>query len=152
SVPILPELIASGQVELLLVARGLQQQYQGNPDLYIGHLRTGLALARNMRHRTILQSVSASTQRESRALTGLERWLERLDGRPDLLRRALEELTRHAEEPPIDLEEVRAADYLVALNRFSDPRSLINVDGRNNLFSLGAVESIDFLQFAVQVP
>jgi hypothetical protein len=152
STPVLPDLIASGDIGLLLVARGLQQQQDGNPEEYLGYLRAGLALARNMRHRTIFLSVNGSVQRESRALTGLERWLERLDGRPDLLRRALAELTRHAEEPPIDLEDARAAEYLVALNRFSDPRALINIDNRNNLFSLGAVESVDFLQFALQVP
>src|SRR5262249_32399958 len=85
-----PQLQAADSAAALLAARGLQRQADGDPAAFLGSLKTGLALARNLRHHTVSRSVLRSRQVEARLEEGVERWLERLDGRPDLLRRALD--------------------------------------------------------------
>ena len=72
----------------LLVARGLQQQAHANAGVSLQDLATGFALLRQGRHAAALKHADFSLFAELFMLQGLERWLERLDGRPDLLQRA----------------------------------------------------------------
>jgi hypothetical protein len=146
-----PELGASSTASELLIARGLQQQHNGDPAAFIEKLRVGLALNRNMRQRTTQLSLQVATTVERQSVSGVERWLERLNGRPDLLRRALKTLVDHAEAPPTDWAEIHKAEYAVALDAFSDPRNLANNRNRNTL-SLGVVDNPDLLEFSLQVP
>jgi hypothetical protein len=114
----------------LLAARGLQRQAEGDPAAFLASLKTGLALARNLRHHTVSMSVLRSRQVEARLEEGVERWLERLDGRPDLLRRALDALLDTLLDSATD-EEIRQAEFLVTLNTFADP---VNVPGSSGAF------------------
>lgn len=102
----------------LLVARGLQQQGEGKPEVFVEHLRLGLNLTRNLRHRSAAMPFRVAGIAEEMLLGGLDRWLERLDGHPELARKANEVLRLHEAENPTDPEEVVKAQYLVDLNGF----------------------------------
>jgi hypothetical protein len=105
----------------LLPARGLQLQARGDDRAFVENLRAGLALSRNLRHRS--DSVTAGQGRavESHVLAGLDRWLERLDGRPDLLRQVLELLLGHEAELLPSFADQEKADYLVAMTTLEQP-------------------------------
>jgi hypothetical protein len=119
-----PESRNSGVAATLLVARGLQRQADGDPGAFVDHLQTGLSLARNLRNHGGRLLVTRSVQVERRMLGGVEKWLEKLDGRADLLRKALDVLRDHGGQPLSDAEEQRNADFLVALNTVDDVTAL----------------------------
>jgi hypothetical protein len=102
----------------LLVARGLQRQAEGKPEVFVDHLRLGLNLTRNLRHKSAAMPYHVAHFAEEMLLGGLDRWLERLDGHPELAQKANEVLRRHEAENPTDPEEVVKAQYLVDLNGF----------------------------------
>jgi hypothetical protein len=115
------DLAAAQDAAALLVARGLQRQQDRDPAAFVDHLRTGLALARSLRYRTITQSLLASCDVEEQMGRGVELWLKGLEERPELLRQALEVLREHGRAPRADLEDARKADFLVAINRIANP-------------------------------
>ncbi len=136
----------------LLVARGLERQARGEPAVFVDDLRTGLALARNLRHKTLKRSVDAGRAAETIMLEGVERWLRRLDGRPDLLGRALDVLARHEREPQTDPDEVRRAALLAAHNTFADPDSLLISNGGSDFFFPSPAVQASLLRLAWQAP
>src|SRR5262249_13411808 len=71
---------------MLLMVRGLRQQARGDPAALVADLNAGLALSRNLRNHAEWSFVDAGRAIESTVLQGLDRWLEHLDGHPDLLR------------------------------------------------------------------
>jgi hypothetical protein len=109
----------------LLAARGLQLQARGDDRAFVDNLRTGLALARNLRHLSGSIPLLISLGVERALLQALDHWLGRLKGRPDLLRRALEVLRDHEKALPRDLLDVDRAEYLVALNSMEQPDMLL---------------------------
>lgn len=79
----------SGQsMALALLVRGLQQQAAGNDAEFLVAFRTTLALARAMRHGSIVSGYRAADLVERTALAALDRWLDRLPARSELVRRA----------------------------------------------------------------
>jgi hypothetical protein len=142
----------AGPASTLLVARGLQMQARGDDAAFVDNLRTALALARNMRHRTVAISVLIGEGVRARAVGGVERWLERLDGRPDLLRRALDALLEQQADAGADPDDVRLANALVARNALADPEKLPRNGARFNDFFFGRLEDIDLLRLAWQAP
>jgi hypothetical protein len=103
----------------LLAARGLQLQAHGDSKPFVDHLRIGLALARNLEHHAPIIANLVGRAAESTWPPAVERWLEKLDGRPDLLRRALEALVAHEANLPDDADLVRA-EYLIARNSLEE--------------------------------
>ncbi len=91
-------------------------QARGDPAAFLEHLETGLALVRQVRHLEPSPLYPHAVSAELDLLRGVERWLERLDGRPDLLRRALELLRRHEQATVKEGDNALRADYLVAMN------------------------------------
>jgi hypothetical protein len=146
----LPELATSRKAALLLVAAGLRRQADDQPEWFLDYLSHGLALSRNLRHRTLAVSVLAGARVEGTMLRGVELWLEELNGRPDLLRRALTILRDHEAAPQTDPELVRKSELLVNLNTFTDPKNL-TFFGTNNLFPGQSAEA-DLIRFSMQVP
>jgi hypothetical protein len=147
-----PEAPAARTAANLLVARGLKHQAHGEPAAFVGHLRTGLALARNLRHHTTRRAADAGRAVEATLLRGLEHWLGNLEGRPDLLRQALDVLAEHEREPQTDPEEVRRAAFLATRHTFEDPANILRLNERSTfLFPSAGVEA-DLLRFAWQVP
>jgi hypothetical protein len=105
---------------VLLAVRGLRRQAQGDHQGFVEDLPAGLALARNLRHRSDRLSGGAGLQVEAALLNGLDRWLEKFDGRPELLGQALALLLGHeAESPPFT--DQQKAEYLLAMTRLGRP-------------------------------
>jgi hypothetical protein len=106
----------------LLAARGLQMQKMHNrPEVFLDHFETALALVRNFENGAPSVSAKVARRIEAEQLEALDRWLEQLPNRADLLRRALHVLRKHAERPlPTDVEH-RLADYLIALRSLDMP-------------------------------
>jgi hypothetical protein len=147
-----PELQAARAATVLLAVRGLQQQSDGDPAAFVSSLRTCLALSRNMRHKTVLISLLVSSGVEDVTLRGVERWLERLPDRSDLLRQALDALVLHDKELMTSREEAIKAEFLVVLETFADPRNLPVSQSDFNPLGPGQQLSTELLRFAWQVP
>lgn len=121
---------AAGAAGAALAARGLQRQrLHDDPGAFVGHLEAGLALSRNLAHNSTMMAAWAANDIERLQLRALEWWLEGLRGRPDLLRRALAAVRRHAELAPRDPVANRMAEYLVATEALAQPASLGPYDG-----------------------
>jgi hypothetical protein len=105
----------------LMIARGLQRQAAGDPAAYVRYLDAALTVARNARNKSpsIYQMFARSI--ESQALASVDRWLERLAGRPDLLRPALDALARHEATMPTDPGEAWLAGRMVVRNSVTAP-------------------------------
>jgi hypothetical protein len=99
-----------------LRARGVQRQSAGDPDAYPRLLRGGLAVARTARHRGGLASARAAHEAEELLLAGLADWLDRLDGRADLLRVLLAELDRHEALMPVGTADAFWAEQVILRN------------------------------------
>jgi hypothetical protein len=107
----------------LLAARGLQLQARGDPAAFLDHLATGLALVRQVRHRAPSAALPPAWSAQTFLLEGVERWLERLGKRPDLLRRALDLLVTHEQAIAKEGDDHLRANYLVAMNTVNHPES-----------------------------
>jgi hypothetical protein len=116
---------AARNAGLLLSAHGVWRQAEGDPAAFVADLRGGLALARNLRHRAPARPAQVAREVEDLLLAGLDRWLERLDGRPDLLRQALDLLRRHEAETPTDVTETLRTQCLVVQNTLQRPADLL---------------------------
>lgn len=103
------------QLSHILAARGLQQQARGDAREFVDNLRIGLAVVRNLQHLAPPDVAHWGTRAELIWPTALDRWLEKLQGHPELLKQVLDILIRHEAETPEAEESVRAG-YLVALN------------------------------------
>jgi hypothetical protein len=136
----------------LLVARGLQQEFAGKPDVFVSDLRTGLAMVRNLRHGTLSLGSLDGNAAEWFMAAGVERWLERLDGRPDLLRRALEVLRQHAESSQPDRERRRQMRFLVAFNSLEDPADVPREGNGADPFFAVALNDTPLLRLAWSTP
>jgi len=124
----------AGGLSSLLAARGLQQQARGDPAVFVEHMRIALALSRNLRHHSPTHRVTFSAARSAAMVwpTAVDRWLKKLRGRPDLLRRALQTLIDHETKLP-DEEEFFRATYLVARNTLLQaPEQLLDFPHRQN--------------------
>jgi ABC-type transport system involved in multi-copper enzyme maturation permease subunit len=98
----------------LLTAWAIQLQARGDEEAALERLVTVLALSRHMRHQVAASVYLDGLEVERTALQGMEHWLTRLR-QPDLLKRALVELTRHeAETTPVG--EALAGEYLRCLS------------------------------------
>lgn len=83
----------------------------GKPGAALDHLAQLLALSRTLRNRAPLASYLAGVEVEESALHGVASWLAHGRPAPELLRRALDELNRHAAETPPALDCLEAECY-----------------------------------------
>ena len=93
TLPWLPRLV---QVDL---ARGLQLQALGGPAEFLPRFERTLAVVRTARNKGPAPAVEAAARLEAMAYQALDAWLGKLDGRPDLLKRALAAVRAHAAAP-----------------------------------------------------
>jgi hypothetical protein len=136
----------------LLTARGLQLQAGGQPEAFVDNLQTGLAVVRSMRHTSVSLGALRSPQMEATMSRGVERWLERLDGRPDLLRRALATLLEHLDAPLEDPERIRQTEFLITLNTVADPANIPRRGEGTDPFFPSALNDSPLLRVAWETP
>jgi hypothetical protein len=104
----------------LLVVQGLRRQAQGDGAAFVGELKAGFALAANLDNHAVAVLASVARSARSELLRGLDRWLERLDGQPELLGTVLQQLRRHEEQMPSDYSDTLKAELLVLHNTVED--------------------------------
>ncbi len=148
----LPELSSARRAVDLLIASGLRKQYEGDPAAFLDGLDTSLTVGRNIKNRSFLIAVIVGAGVESEADRGVEKWLEGLNGRPDLLRRALAILQRQQSESTVDFEDARKAQLLGGVNAFAELRDLPQTASRSEAVVLGSLATPDVLRFALEVP
>jgi hypothetical protein len=110
---------AARDIAVLLAAHGLKQQARGDDKTFVDNLRIGLALSRNMQYRAPAVVALAGRAMEGIYLQALNRWLEKLKGEPQMLRRALNILRRHEAQLPDGRDQLQA-EYLIALNSLDE--------------------------------
>jgi ABC-type transport system involved in multi-copper enzyme maturation permease subunit len=111
-------------VVAVLAVRGLQRQASGDDAAYVENLRIGLALSRSLRDHTADVDLLTGRAVEGTLLTGLDRWLEKLHGKPDLIRQALAVLSSHLNETAEDGKDREAIVVLIGKNTVDNPLSL----------------------------
>lgn len=116
--PLAQELRTAG---VLMIARGLQKQAQGDPAVYPKYLDAALAASRNMRNKTIAICMMIGVAVEQFALSSVSTWLERLGDRPDLLREVRDILARHEATNPTDLRQTELAERTILRNMATNP-------------------------------
>jgi hypothetical protein len=131
----------------LLAARALQVQARGDHALALDHLLWALALSRNLRCQAVTAFYLQGQTVETIALTGLDRWLDRVGPQAILLRRALEALNRHEEETPPATESIQA-EYLILRERLDDPARWLVTDYSSETAGLER----DLITLALQTP
>jgi hypothetical protein len=112
-------------VAVILAVRGLQRQAAGDDEAYVENLRIGLALSRSMRDHTLTIDLLIGRTVEGVLVGGLDRWLEKLHGRPDLIRQALALLSRHLDETASEGKDQAAIAALLIKNTLDNPLSLL---------------------------
>jgi ABC-type transport system involved in multi-copper enzyme maturation permease subunit len=112
-------------VAVVLAVRGLQRQAAGDDEAYVENLRIGLSLSRSMRDHTFAADLRLGRAVEGTLLKGLDRWLEKLHGKPDLIRQALALLSRHLDETVEDGKDLEAIMALCGKNSLDDPVRLL---------------------------
>jgi hypothetical protein len=101
---------------IALRVRAMQRQAAGDSDAFPRLLKAGLAAVRTARYRGGLQSVDVALDSEFTLLSGLPEWLDRLDGRPDLVREVLTVLDRHEAQMATGSEDVFWAEQIILRN------------------------------------
>ncbi len=120
----IPATVNSSDVAAALALRGLQRQAAGDDEAYVENLRIGLALSRSLRDRAPACDLVFGRKVEGTLLKGLDRWLEKLHGKPDLIRQALALLSRHLDETVDDGKDLEAIEALIGQNTLDIPLSL----------------------------
>ncbi len=108
---------SASQTARAILARALQLQSQKKNAEALDHIKTVLALSRHLRHKAGTYYYLSGLTIEKLAIEALNQWVHDLGDQPQLLRRAIDELTRHAAAvPPNDSLK---ADYLITLNNLN---------------------------------
>jgi hypothetical protein len=107
----------------LLAARAVQLQARGKHAAALEHLGVALGLSRQLRNDAEPIHVLTGIAIQNTALDGLDRWLEKLGPRKELLRRAGKELKRHEDRIPPLAGMVKAEYYALrnALEELTRP-------------------------------
>ena len=111
----------SRELIISLLARGYQKQAAGDPEAYLTCLETALAITRNARTQQPSYCHHIGIAGESDALMSISSWLERLDGRPDLLRKLIAILDHHTATRPPESMEMFTVERMIARNTFNAP-------------------------------
>jgi hypothetical protein len=112
----------------LFAARALQLQAQGGDKAALELFRVVLALSRQLRHNAVPGSRQIGEGVEQLALDSLDRWLDRLGKKPELVREVLADLGEHEAAVPPLTDSVKVL-YLAAQNSLRTPPQLISLNG-----------------------
>lgn len=106
---------------LLYLARALQRQADGDPAAVPRAVAVWLAVVRTTRNDTLVAPTLFSRRMELQVFLALDRWLERLDGHPELIRAVLAAVLEHERTDPYDPQSVLLAQQVVARNAVLAP-------------------------------
>jgi hypothetical protein len=129
-VPTVTQFFAAADAGVVLAGHGLWQQAHGHPEAFVEDLRTGLALSRHLQHHANRMVFGFARGLARTFHDALDRWLERLDGRADLLRQVVAELRRHELETAGDGDDTFAANFHLATKSLERPEQELQVLGR----------------------
>jgi len=115
------------ELGVVLAARGLQRQAAGDDEAYVENLRIGLALSRSLRDHTPTVDLIVGRVVEGVLIGGLDRWLEKLHGRSDLIRQALALLSHHLDETAADSKDQELVQDLITQNTVEYPLPLLDM-------------------------
>jgi ABC-type transport system involved in multi-copper enzyme maturation permease subunit len=110
---------AAGAAGPILAARALQLLARGDDADALDHLMTALALSRHVRNKTPSYGYMIGVGIEKHAIDVMERWLQQLGPRPELLHKALQELTYHEAATPPYIDSLKT-DFLITRNSLND--------------------------------
>jgi hypothetical protein len=147
----MPKLDNARRAAVLLAVHGVRRQARGDDAAFVADLRSGLALSRNLRNHSVLLPVFTARAAEGLLLDGIDRWLERLQGRPDLLREVRALLLRHEELLPDDPLDVQRAELLMVENTLEHPEGLLTDALRNGPYPVNPA-AVAAVAVAWQVP
>lgn len=108
-------------MQFLVLVRALQAHARGKPEAFVEMLRSWLAAIRITRNSTIPFVVLTSHNLEQNTYKALNRWMERLDGRPELLKEARAIIQAHEAADPYNLRIVQLATQVVLRNSIKAP-------------------------------
>jgi hypothetical protein len=132
-----------------LRVRALQLQRRGEDGAALDQLVVALAVVRNLRNHATAPWYAAALDLEGRTLQTFGLWLDRLGRRPRLLRRALDELTRHEAQLPPFSDHLKA-DYLLVIHTLNTPASMARYETKASAGELVAQSQLAV--WARQVP
>jgi hypothetical protein len=113
-----------------LIAHGLWRQAHGDPTAFVDDLETGLGLCRHLASHASGETFDDAAGIELKWARSIQPWLKSLRGHPELLRSVLTKLRQHQHTAAFDLDEVYAADFLLAQRSFDDiDRILVGLQG-----------------------
>jgi hypothetical protein len=142
-----------------LIARGLQLQARGDDAAFVAYADASLAAVRTGRNKTTELAAMMARNWGTPVYTGLDHWLAKLDGKPELLRELLVALRQHDAAPPYDPAEAHMAQQVIVRNSFKAPQQWAhNLPGyEENGWGLRVNEKVrraeaDWLAFAWIVP
>jgi hypothetical protein len=150
-----PELDDIGKLIPTTLARGLQEQARGRPDLFLVRLEASLAATRSVKKHSVYNSIRVGRALEKMATSSVGPWLSQLDNDPKLLRRCLailKEQEKYCVSPQTDMI---LAEQVLVRNMFRDPHqwySSEQVWGRSGAAKDDSSREADLLQFAWNVP
>jgi len=111
--------------ETMLLARGLQLQARGRPEAFVESVATCLSLVRNLRNKSLARCQYVSWRVEQRTHLGIQRWLEKLGDRPDLLKVMLGLLTAHDATCPRFFADGHLPEQVLMRNSVNAPTQFV---------------------------
>jgi hypothetical protein len=108
-------------MNLLLLAQALRKQADGDPAAFPSTAKLCLATQRTAGHDTLLVPTFIARSMEWQVYVALDRWLERLNNRPDLLRTTLAAILEHDRRDPFDPRAVQLAQQVIVRNAIHAP-------------------------------
>jgi ABC-type transport system involved in cytochrome c biogenesis permease component len=157
----IPEVESFRNLTPVMLARALQEQARGRPEVAVDYFDMLLTAIRTAKHHTILTGYLVAISNEYVVYAGIARWLERLDHDPILLHKLLSILQAHHAVPADSAREHEMANQVGFRNSIKDPQSWYeplgkNVPGLRSLDSHTVSERVDaessLLQFSWNVP
>ena len=109
------------QLTPVFLGRGLQLQARGDPADFVRRLDAWLAACRTAKRHTVTSAALSAEGSERMVYRALDRWLEKLDGRPDLLQQALDAVRRHDALDKPQAADVRLAEQVMLQNMVDAP-------------------------------
>ncbi len=111
--------------ETMLLARGLQLQAKGRPEAFVESARACLGLARNLRNKSFYLCGQIGQRVELRTHLAVQRWLEKLGDRPDLLREMLGLMIEHDATCPKLLADANLPEQVLMRNSLNAPTQFV---------------------------